>query len=201
MIDAESEFLAGKLGPQREDVKRLMRTAARSDNGARIAKSRLRAELRRAGLPPDDDDPFTAVFSPDDLGGDGVNIGAPVCGGPDLIWRYEEIPYSALFLSDPGFGKTSLILHLLIQLAVFYTIIIADLRGDYECLCRLIPNARYFSFGDFPINLLRGAHNVPPKVFHQKFSEVFTDQFDQRQSSSHPRRIAATACFTEGGMA
>ena len=183
MDDAEIDRYAKRLGPQREDVKRLLATAARSDDGRRIARSVLRAKLRQADRDPDDDDPFTAVVSPEDLGGDGVVVGPLANVGGELIWRHDEVPYSALFVGAPGFGKTSTIIRLLMQLVLHYCIIVADLRGDYECLVRVVPNNRFFVFGSFPINLLRGSSRVPPAVWNQKFSEVFTDQFDLFQAS------------------
>ena len=183
MIDAEIEQYARRLGAQREDVKRLLANAARSADGARIAKSVLRAKLRGYGKNPDDDDPFNAVLSPDSLGGSGVVFGPLAAGGGELVWRHDEIPYSGLFVGAPGFGKTSQIINLVVRLSPPYPVLIPDLRGDYEPLVRLIPGARFFVFGSFPINLLRCSSRVPPPVWNQKFSEVFTDQFDLFQAS------------------
>ena len=182
MAEMEIDRLAKQLGPRREDVRRLLDIAARSADGTRLAKNLLRAKLRQAGVNPNDDDPFSVLTSAYDLGGDGVQVGR-LADGHDLVWRHDEIPYSALFIGAPGFGKTNAVLHLLIQLSQYYTILISDLRGDYECLCRTIPGARLFVFGEFPINLLRGPARVPPSAFNQRFSETFTDQFDQYQSS------------------
>jgi len=183
VIDAELENYAAAFGPDDPRIRRLLKAAGRSETGRRIAKSVLRARLRRAGVDPDDNDPFPVLVPPEALGGEGLLIGNLVETDQSLIWQDDEIPYSALCVGDPGFGKTTLIISLLIQLAARYTAIVPDLRGDYECLCRAVPQARFFPFGSFPINLLRGSTQVPPATFNQRFSEVFTDQFDQRQSS------------------
>jgi hypothetical protein len=182
MIDAGLDRLARRYGKDREDVKRLLAGAPHSDAGARIAKSVLRAAIRRAGENPDDDDPFSIVAGAYDLGGDGVRIGH-LADGHELTWRHDEIPYSAMCVGAPGFGKTTAAISWIIQLAKWYTIIIPDLRGDYEALCRIVPGARLFVFGEFPINLMRDPSRVPPATFAAKFVEVFTDQFELFQAS------------------
>jgi len=183
MIDPELESYARKLGPQREDVKRLLKAAARSEDGTRIAKSVFRAKLRRAGRDPDDNNPFSSIIPPEVLGGSGVSLGQLADGSGEMIWRHGELPLSALLLGPPGFGKTTAAIHLLDQLTRFYPIIICDLRGDYECLCRTLPNVRFFWSGSFPINLLRGPDRVPPDIFYQRFAETFTDEFGLFQAS------------------
>ncbi len=116
MIDDVLDRYAKILGRHRPDVSRLLQAAALSDDAGRIAKTVLRAKLRRAGIRPEDDDPFTAILSAEQLGGHGVNVGPLAHGGGELVWRHEEIPYSALFVGSPGGGKTGEVLHLLIQL-------------------------------------------------------------------------------------
>jgi hypothetical protein len=183
MNDPELDRYAKLLGLQRPDTRRLVAAAHRSADGARIAKSVLRAKLRRAGVNPDDVNPFRPALSAEDLGGSGAAFAFLADGGPEFVWRHDEIRYSAIFTGAPGMGKTTEVIRLLIQLSQKYPVIVPDVRGDYECLCRYIPNVRFFVFGSFPINLLRGPGNVPPAVFNQRFSEVFTEQFGLFQSS------------------
>jgi len=183
MLDSDMEQCARRLGPRREDVKRMLVTASRSANGARLAKTILRAKLRQTGVNPDDSDPFRTVVAPEVLGGSGIVFGPLADDQGELIWRHNEIPYSAIITGDPGGGKTSLVLQLLIRSAPFYATVVHDLRGDYEPILRVIPNARFLELGNFPVNLLRGPRNVPPAAFNQRFSQIFTDVFDQRQAS------------------
>jgi len=49
MIDPDLEKYAKRLGTGRDDVRSLLVIAGRSPDGARIAKSVLRAQLRRQG--------------------------------------------------------------------------------------------------------------------------------------------------------
>jgi hypothetical protein len=182
VTDPELERYIRILGKDNPDVQRFLK-AARGKSGTQIAKSVLRARIRGAKGNPDNNDPFAFIPSIEALGGSGPSVGFLADSGHELIWRHDEIPYSALFVGNPGFGKTSHIIRLLIQIAPYYTIIIPDLRGDYECLIRAIPNSRLFVFGEFPINLIRGSSRVPPAVTNQRFSEIFTDQFDLFQAS------------------
>jgi hypothetical protein len=176
------ERYAKRLGTGRDDVRGLLVIARQSADGARIARSVLRAELRRAGLDPDDDDPFTIAPTAYDLGGEGVQIGM-LSNGSVLVWRHGEIAYSGIWVGSPGSGKTNSVLDLCVQLSGHYTVVAPDLRGDYEPLVRVIPGARLFAFGEFPVNILRGPSRVPPPVFNQRFVEVFTDMFDLFQAS------------------
>jgi hypothetical protein len=182
MTDIDLKRLADRLGAKRPDVQRLLAAAARSADGARIARSVLRAELRRAGLDPDDDDPFAVASTAYDLGGEGVKIGT-LSNGSVLVWRHDEIAYSGIWVGSPGGGKTNSVLDLSVQLSEHYTIVVPDVRGDYEPLVRIIPDARFFAFGEFPLNLLRGPSRAPQAVFNQRFAEVFTDMFDLFQAS------------------
>lgn len=182
-FNQELNRYARMLGKDRPDVKTVLRAASRSKEAAQIATNVLRGQLIREGIDPDDDSPFLVAPAAYDLGGNGVRLGSVVENGSDLIWRFDEVPYSGLFIGAPGFGKTSAIIHLLLQLTQFFTVIVTCLRGDYECLCRVVKGARLFSFGHFPINLLRGPSRVPPTVFNQRFAHTFTDQFGLFQSS------------------
>jgi hypothetical protein len=182
MIDPELEQLARRLGNHREDVRRDLAIASRSDLAARIKKRKFRLMLKNEGIDADDNDPFTVAASAYDFGGDGIRIGT-LSNGHALVWRHDEIPYSAICVGAPGFGKTTAVLGWLMQLAQFYTIIVVDLRGDYEALCRVIPGSRFLVFGEFPLNLLRGPSRVPPASFAAKFVEAFTDQFELFQAS------------------
>lgn len=181
-IDAELELYADLLGRDRPEVQRLLRAAARSADGARIAKNLLRVRCRRAGLDPHDDDPYQAALSPETLGGEGNLIGATVRQGLPVVWREEEKPYGLICCGAPGGGKTTFLLNVIRQSARRSCAVVPDLRGDYECLCRCGPNVRFFFVGRTPMNFLKGPGGVPPAVFYQRFAEVFTDQFDQRQA-------------------
>jgi len=184
MIDAELQRYASQLGPAQPDVQRLLAAASRGDAGARIAKSVLRARLRLAKVNPDGvDNPFATALPYQSLGGDGVTVGTLVGTGQPLVWRFAEIAYSLLAVGSPGSGKTTGVIHLILQLALYFTIIVLDLRGDYESLCRVLPRSRLFFFGEFPINLLKGPTHVPGSVFNSRFSQIFTDRFEQRQAS------------------
>lgn len=179
----ELERLATILGRDRLEVRRHLHAATRSDDGARLAKSRFLAMLRAARMDPADDDPFQVASGAYDLGGDGVLLGSVECAACNLIWRWDEIGNSALLVGQPKTGKSTAIMNWAIQLAPLHSVIIPDLRGDYECLLRVIPNARLFVWGEFPINLLRGSSLVPAPVFNQRFSEMVTDMMDARQAS------------------
>lgn len=61
MGETEVERLAKQLGSRREDVRRLFDIAARSADGARLARNILRAKLRRAGKDPDSPGEFPLV--------------------------------------------------------------------------------------------------------------------------------------------
>jgi len=61
VADPEIDRLAKQLGSHRPDVRRLLDIAARSADGARIAKNLLRARLRQAGMDPDDLSAFSMV--------------------------------------------------------------------------------------------------------------------------------------------
>lgn len=62
MAEPELERLAKALGPNRNDVRHLLDVAARSADGARIAKTVFRARLRQAGMNPDDQAAFPMVL-------------------------------------------------------------------------------------------------------------------------------------------
>jgi hypothetical protein len=189
MIDPEIEQYARRLGLKRPDVQRCLEHAERSDTGARIAKNILLAKLRQEGLGSSNDDPFAAVIAPEDLGGSGAGIGRPPNQNAEFIWRFGEQGLAVIVTGNPGFGKTTLVTRLVMQLAAYLTIIIVDLRGDYECLVRYLDNARIYTFGSFldnlptPLNLLKGPPHVPASTFNQRLATVFTEIFDQRQAS------------------
>jgi len=183
VITPEIHRYAQQLGKHRDEVRCMLEAAARSQQGERIALSVLGALFRRECAGADSDDPFALAPGAYKLGGDGIHVAFTTPGDADVVWLHDEIPYSALFIGAPGFGKTTIIIRILLECAGLYTAIIPDLRGDYECLCRAVPNARLFALGEVPINFLMGPSCVPPSVFNQRFCEVFTDQFDQYQSS------------------
>jgi hypothetical protein len=183
MVGTKLERYARRLGLQRPDVQRILSTAEKGENAARIAESVLRAKLRRAGVNPDDNSPFRPAISAEALGGSGIVFGSLADSSGDLIWRFDELPYSAIFTGSPGQGKTTLVIKLIVQLSSYCPIVVVDVRGDYECLQRLISNSRFFVFGSFPINLIRGPSNVPPQVFNQRFSQVFTEELQLFESS------------------
>jgi len=184
MIDAELRQYEAMFGPNDSQVQQVMRAAARSDRAARIGKSVLRARLRNSHRDPHaGDNPFLSALPASALGGDGVVVGTVDGGDENLVWRFDEIAYSLLSVGSPGTGKTTGIIHLIGQLAPHYTIIVPDVRGDFEALCRAIPGARLFLFGHFPVNLLQAPRRVPPNIYAGRFSQVFTDRFDLQQSS------------------
>lgn len=183
MIDPTLERCATMLGRDRPDVQRYLQAAARSDDSARLARGRMLAILRQANIAPQDDDPFRIARGAYDVGGDGVLLGTIEGSSEGLIWRPDEARHSGLFVGEPGFGKTSAIINIVRQVAADHTVVIVDTRGDYECLLRVLPNARLFVFPEFPLNLLRGSSRVPPPVFNQCFSEIITDMMDARQAS------------------
>ena len=61
MVDPEIERLAKLLGIHRPDVRRLLDIAARSADGARLAKNLFRAKVRQAGMDPNDPAAFSRV--------------------------------------------------------------------------------------------------------------------------------------------
>lgn len=182
MIDPELDRWATILGKDRPDVRHRIRAASWSNESRRLARSITFAELLQLGIDPNDD-PLRVARGSYDFGGDGVLLGSIDGDAGELVWRHNEIRNSALLLGMPDTGKSSTVIHLSIQLAPDHTIVIPDLRGDYECLLRKVPNARLFTFGEFPLNLLRGPSRVPPTVFNQRFSEIITDMMDARQAS------------------
>jgi hypothetical protein len=171
------------LGKDRPDVKRYLREAARSQEGARLAAGRFRVRLSQAGIDPHGDDPFRVARAAYDLGGDGVVVGPTGGDAGTLVWRHQETRNSALILGQPDVGKTSAVMHLVAQLARDHTVILPCLRGDYESMVRVAPKARFFVFGEFPFNPLRFSSRVPPSVASQRFSELITDMMDAQQAS------------------
>lgn len=108
MNENELDFYARRLGPQREDVKRLLAAAARSDDGARIAKSVLRAKLRRAGVDPDDNGPFAPFATVGKLPVEGIEIGR-VHETADIVFlSWDELRRGVLITGCHGSGKTNL---------------------------------------------------------------------------------------------
>lgn len=181
MSDSDFDRWGAILGRNRADIKHRRRAASWSDVSRQLARNITLAEFQQLQIDPND--VFRVAPGSYDFGGDGPHLGAVDGNAGELNWLRSDVRTSALLLGMPNTGKSSTVMHLVLQLARDHTVVLPDLRGDYECLVRAIPNARLFSFGEFPLNLLCGPSRVPPSVFNQRFAEVITDMMDARQAS------------------
>ena len=113
MAGTELDRLAKQLGSRREDVRRLLDIAARSADGARLARNLLRARLRRAGMDPEDLGAFPLVSA---LPPGRFPIGRVINGtveGPVLALpegSRSDIQHTAI-VGETRKGKTFLLLH------------------------------------------------------------------------------------------
>jgi len=141
VAETEIDRLAKQLGPRREDVRRLLDIAARSADGARLAKNLLRARLRRAGMDPDDRGTFPFVS---DLPPGRYPIGRAVNGtseGP--VFALPEgsranIQHTAV-VGETRYGKTWLLLHIARQhISAGGRCWIFDLESEYDVLVNAV---------------------------------------------------------------
>ena len=107
MINSELETYARRLGRKRQDVKRLLAAAACSKEGARIARSVLRAKLRQAGLDPDDDDPFAPCVASGAPFAPGIDVGRIHGAGETVFLSQQELRLGVLATGCHGSGKTN----------------------------------------------------------------------------------------------
>ena len=108
MIDHQLREYARRLGADRPDVVRLLAAAARSAEAAQIAKSVFRTKLRRAGLDPDDNDPFAPSVATSKLNVEGMVIGRIHETGDMVSLSQEELRRGMLITGCHGSGKTNL---------------------------------------------------------------------------------------------
>ena len=137
MAETELDRLAKQLGPRREDVRRLLDMAARSADGARIARNLLRARLRQAGLDPDDSGAFALV---QELPPGHLQIGRAITGdqeGPVFALpegSRSNIQHTAI-VGETRHGKTYLLLSIARQhISACGRSWIFDLEGEYNVL-------------------------------------------------------------------
>jgi hypothetical protein len=113
VAETELDRLAKQLGSRREDVRRLLDMAARSADGARIARNLLRARIRQAGMDPDDPSAFPLV---DQLPPGSIRIGRVLNGdseGPVLTLPQgtaADVQHIGVF-GPTRWGKTFILLH------------------------------------------------------------------------------------------
>lgn len=141
MAETEIDRLAKQLGPRREDVRRLLDIAARSAEGARLAKNLFRAKLRRAGMDPDDPGTFPLVS---DLPPGRFRIGRVLNGtaeGPVFALpegSRSNIQHTAV-VGETRYGKTWLLLHIARQhMNAGGCCWIGDLEGEYPALVNAV---------------------------------------------------------------
>lgn len=142
MIDDELKRLAQRLGADRPDVRPLLDAAARSADGARLAKNILRAKLRRLGLDPDDPAAFPLVAS---LPPGPLRVGTVLNGqaiGP--VFALPEGSRSniqhTLVVGETRMGKTWTLLEVARQaIALGAPVWIFDPEGEYHVLTNAVP--------------------------------------------------------------
>ena len=141
MAETEIDRLAKQLGPRREDVRRLLDIAARSADGARLAKNLLRARLRRAGMDPDDLSAFPIVT---ELPPGRFRIGRVINGtaeGPVFALpegNKANIQHTAV-VGETRYGKTYILLHIARQhMNAGGCCWIGDLEDEYGALVNAI---------------------------------------------------------------
>jgi hypothetical protein len=141
VAETELDRLAKQLGPRREDVRRLLDMAARSADGARIARNLLRARLRQAGLDPDDSGAFALV---QELPPGHLQIGRAITGdqeGPVFALpegSRSNIQHTAI-VGETRYGKTYLLLSIARQhISAGGRSWIFDLEGEYNVLANAV---------------------------------------------------------------
>jgi len=161
VAETELDRLAKQLGSRREDVRRLLDIAARSADGARIAKNLLRARLRRAGMDPDDPSAFPLV---DQLPPGSIRIGRVLNGdseGPVLALPQgtaADVQHIGVF-GPTRWGKTFILLHVSRQsMDLGGPCWIFDLEDEYARLAAAVVPERkplILSLADLRMNLFQ----------------------------------------------
>jgi len=161
VADPEIDRLAKLLGSHREDVRRLLDMAARSADGARIARNLLRAKLRQAGMDPDDPSAFPLV---DQLPPGSIRIGRVLNGdseGPVLALPQgtaADVQHIGVF-GPTRWGKTFILLHVSRQsMDLGGPCWIFDLEDEYARLAAAVVPERkplILSLADLRMNLLQ----------------------------------------------
>jgi hypothetical protein len=161
VAETELDRLAKQLGSRREDVRRLLDMAARSADGARIARNLLRAKLRQAGMDTDDPSAFPLV---DQLPPGSIRIGRVLNGdseGPVLALPQgtaADVQHIGVF-GPTRWGKTFILLHVSRQsMDLGGPCWIFDLEDEYARLAAAVVPERkplILSLADLRMNLLQ----------------------------------------------
>lgn len=190
MIDDELQRLAQRLGSDRPDVRRLLGAAARSADGARLAKSILRAKLRRLGLDPDDAGafPYVASLPPGPLriarvlNGD---VAGPVFALPE--GSRSNIQH-ILVVGETRLGKTWTLLEIARQaIALGATVWVFDPEGECHVLVNAVAEAMrplVLAPRHLRLNFFEPPHDaVPWKAWLQDVGLLFRQEMYLRDGS------------------
>jgi len=141
VAEMEIDRLAKQLGSHRKDVRRLLDIAARSADGARLAKNILRAKLRQAGLDPDDSGAFALV---QELPPGRLRIGRAINGNQEgPVFALPEGSRSNIqhttVVGETRKGKSWLLLHIARQhMNAGGRCWIFDVEGEYDVLVKAV---------------------------------------------------------------
>lgn len=176
------EHMAYCLGEQRPEIARWVDRARQNPRVREFARRRLQLLCRREDI--DLSNVWLPHPQPEQLGTAGLILGRVRYGL--LYWLLGEWPYSGLFAGAPGFGKTTLICLLLMQLAEQgYGAVVADLRGDYEWLSMAVPSAVLIPWEQNKDNLLAPLDsNASLKHFYSFWATFFAEVFGLQEAST-----------------
>ena len=164
--EADEDFLIEVLKPHRPEVARFEEQRKRWARPRPALKRLLVRMCQQLGLDPGD--PFLPAPEPGNLG-EGIPIGVVESLEMPFHYGVDELPTSMAFLGSPKSGKTTAVIHVIVEVQrLAIGCLAADLRGDY-----LKAASRIHSAVILPGSLLRVSFfDPPPGVSAREWASV-----------------------------